>query len=356
MHIIVTIEALVAGGRGRAVHDGMQVFVAAVVPGDRVRVTITKRHRQYLEGVVSEVLEPGPDRVTPRCPVFGACGGCQWQHLRYDAQVEWKGKIVRDQLRRIAKIATPNVLPVIAMASPWHYRSRIQLQVDDAGHVGFYRAGSHDIVEFDTCAIADAQINAMLSDAKVRLKKTGRGRHLRIDESEGFTQVNRAQNAKLQQIVAAGVAAHGGGRVLELYCGNGNLTFPIAQVAAAIVAADDDAQAIAAATQQAKAQGIASVTFHCTSAKRAIGHARDWTCDGVVLDPPRRGAPEIMAEICAWQPHWIGYVSCDPSTMARDVRGLIAGGYVLESCQPIDMFPQTFHIETLTWLVRRSSP
>lgn len=350
----VTIEQLVAGGAGRAVHDGMQLFVPFVAPGERVRVRVVQRHRNYLEAEVVKILAPGPDRVIPPCPVFGACGGCQWQHLRYEAQLVWKQKILAEQLQRLAKIGAPHVLPTVAAPSPWHYRSRIQLQVDAAGRVGFFRAGSHEIVEFDTCAIADARINAQLAEAKVRLRTEGRGRHVRLDAQEGFMQVNPAQNEQLRQMVADGVRVRGGGRVVELYCGSGNLTLPLAAHATQVVAADEHAGAIAQAKQLASVQQITNVDFRATAAHRLLKHlARPGDAwDGVVLDPPRRGAAEAMAGLIALRPQWIGYVSCDPATLARDVATLCAAGYRHESSQPIDMFPQTHHIESLTWLGR----
>ncbi len=349
---VVTIESLIAGGRGRATLDGLQVFVPWTAPQDHVRVAIHTRHKNYAEAHVVEMITPGPDRVTPRCPVFGACGGCQWQHLSYDVQLTWKQRILQEQLERIGKITAPLVRHTIAAPSPWQYRSRIHLQVDATGHVGFYRAGTHEVVEFDECAIAAPELNAQLATAKERLRSHGHGRTLRLDSDDGFSQVNVAQNIRLQQLVRDGVAAYGGGAIAELYCGRGNLTFPIAEVAQSVVAADDDAQAIDFARRCASAQQIANVTFVCTSAARLLQRVQHDHIEGVIVDPPRRGAAEVIDMLQALHPRWIGYVSCDPATLARDVRALIAGGYRHVVSQPIDMFPQTFHIESLTWLER----
>lgn len=352
----VTIEALIAGGRGRAVLDGMQVFVPWTVPGDQVRIVIRRQHRGYCEAEVVEILQPSPARVTPPCPVFGVCGGCQWQHIAYATQVEWKQRIVQEQLRRLGGIAEATVLPIIPADTPWHYRSRIQLQVDAQQRIGFYRAGTHDVVEFAACAIADERLNARLVETKEQMRRDGKGRVLRLDDAEGFAQVNVEQNHKLRQLLREGVAARGGGAVVELYAGSGNLTFPIADVARSVLAVDDDARGIARGQQTAREKGLTHVTFVCTSAARLMQRLQETAepIDGVILDPPRRGAAEVMASLIALRPQWIGYVSCDPATLARDVKTLLAGGYRHISSQPIDMFPQTFHIESLTWLERSS--
>lgn len=352
--IELRIEKLIAGGRGCAVHQGERIFIPLTAPGDVVRARIVRRFRGYAEAELVAVLTASPDRVVPRCPVFGACGGCQWQHLRYEAQLHWKREILREQLQRIAKLAAPQVEPTLAAPSPWAYRSRIQLQVDAKGRVGFYRQGSHNVVEFDECAIADARINAQLAAAKITLRDTGQGRQLGVDARQGFTQINREQNARLQAIVAAGVAQHGGGRILELHCGQGNLTFPLAAVATQVMAVDDHAGAIRHAQAQARVQSCTNVTFRCTAAQTALREAQRAgdVYDGIILDPPRRGAAEAIAGLIALRPRWIGYVSCDPATLARDVRALMDDGYQHESSHPIDMFPHTHHIESVTWLTR----
>lgn len=352
----LTILDLIAGGRGRAELNGAQVFVDGAAPGDRVRVRITRTHTHFLEGVVESVLVPSPERTAPRCPVFGACGGCQWQHLQYEAQVAWKQRILAEQLRRIGKLHDPVVLPTIPAASPWHYRSRIALQRDDAGRVGFFRAGTYEAVEFDHCWIADEAVNAQLAAHQAELRAHGRGRHVRSDATtdDGFAQVNPAQNECLQRLVAEGVRAHGGGRVLELYCGNGNLTFPLAACTTSVIGIETHAASIRQAQQHAAARGFAHLDFRCTAAHRFLSHARKQALpfDGILLDPPRRGAAETMPDLIALAPRWIGYVSCDPATLARDVRTLVTAGYSHTSSQAIDMFPQTFHIESVTWLQR----
>lgn len=356
----LTIEKLVAGGAGVAFVDGRPIFIPGTVPGDRVRCRVVKDHRSYVQAEVEALLAPGADRAPPRCPVFGVCGGCQWQHVHYEAQCLWKQRILVEQLRRIAKIPAPRVEPTIPASSPWHYRSRIQLQRSATGLVGFYRAGSHDVVEFDRCDIADATINAKLAAAKEQLRTTGQGRHVRSDGVTGFAQVHPAQNLRLQQCVADGVAAHGGGVLLELYCGNGNLTMPMAAVAKSIVAIDDHAASIRQASALAKQQQMMHVTFHCTSAEQYVHRELPTSAgmtarfDGIILDPPRRGAPEVLNAIAQRKPQWIGYVSCDPATLARDVRTLITAGFRHELTQPIDMFPQTHHIESVTWLTGQS--
>ncbi len=352
-NIPVQIDRLIAGGRGIAFVDGVPVFVAGAAPGDVVRLCVTKSHRSYHEADIAEIITPSPARVVPRCAVFGQCGGCQWQHLDYVTQLVAKQQIVQEQLRRIARLEIA-VLPTIASPSPWNYRSRIQLQVDAGGRVGFFRTGSHAVVEFARCEISEERINAQLVELKQQARAGGAGRQAVQDESSGFSQINPPQNEVLRALVADGVVQYGGGSVLELYCGSGNLTFAIAPHATQVIAADDDKGAIAAAQHEAATQKISHVQFVCISAEKILQHPaqKKSRIDCIVLDPPRRGAAESVPGIIALHPRAMCYISCDPATLARDLRLLIAAGYIVESVQPIDMFPQTFHIETVVWCRR----
>lgn len=353
--IEVSILALVAGGFGRAVHDGCQVFLPFVAPGDRVRAKIVRRHKSYIEAVPVEILEASAVRTKPRCPVFGECGGCQWQHMDYGTQVVWKREILEEQLVRLGGLREPRVLPTVAALKPWHYRQRIQLQLGDSGEVGFYRRDSKSVVEFEHCYIADEKLNDMLPAAREQLRTTGNGRHLRLDGVNGFAQVNAEQNVKMCDLLLRGISARkelGVETVLELYCGSGNFSFPLTQVVGRVIAVDDHAESIELAQKRAFREGFDNLEFRATSAGKIVRRLslQGIKVNGVVLDPPRRGAAEVMADLLLLKPAWIAYISCDPATLARDVRTLCASGYKHESSQPIDMFPQTFHIESLTWL------
>jgi 23S rRNA (uracil1939-C5)-methyltransferase len=344
------IDKLVHGGAGLGSSEGKAIFVPFAAPGDVLEVEITADHGRHAEARIVRLIEPAPCRVSPRCPVFGICGGCQWQHLAYDAQLSWKREILAETIERIGRIAAPHVLPALAAPSPWHYRNRIQLHVDRQGRVGFYRPHTNEVVEFDSCAIAEDAVNRELTARRAEIARRDRGIALKSGEGEGFVQVNTAQNERLQTLVAGWLAEVPHEEVVELYAGSGNFTFAIAKVAGRVFASDIDGRAVRAAQERQASQGICNVQFRCLPAERALrGHVH---CDALFLDPPRKGAAEAIFAIVAAGPAAILYLSCDPATLARDLRAFADAGYRLERCQPIDMFPQTFHIESLSLLRR----
>jgi tRNA/tmRNA/rRNA uracil-C5-methylase (TrmA/RlmC/RlmD family) len=351
MHL--TIDKLIHGGNGLGTLEGKRIFVPFAAPGDRLDVEVVKDHGTFAEARILSVIEPAPCRVIPRCPVFGRCGGCQWQHLSYEAQLSWKREILRETLAHLGGVADPDVLPAIPSPKPWNYRNRIQLHVDSQGHAGFYRPKSHEVVEFEACAVADEQINVELSARREEIGRRDRGIALRVDGSEGFGQVNSEQNEQLKKLLCAWLAEIPHEMVLELHAGSGNFTFALARVARSIIASDIDGRAVRAAMQHLEIDRLTNVQFLCMPDDRAVRrHANG--CDCVVIDPPRKGAAEAVSAIVEAKPHAILSISCDPATLARDVRILCDNGYRLVRSQPIDMFPQTFHIESLTLLTRAS--
>jgi 23S rRNA (uracil1939-C5)-methyltransferase len=345
------IEKLIHGGAGLGVHEGKAIFVPFAAPGDVLEVEVTADHGRHAEARIVRIVEPAACRVDPPCPVFGSCGGCQWQHLSYEAQLLWKQRIAVEAIERIGRIASPDVAPTIPSPRQWHYRNRIQLHVSRDGRVGFYRPHTNEVVEFVECAIAEEALNLELAQRREEFRTRDRGVALRAGDGEGFTQVNTAQNAQLQVLVASWLADVPHEAVLELYAGAGNFTFAIARVAGRVFASDIDGRAIRAAQERQRAAGVCNVQFLCADAKRAAKqHGRE--ADAVFLDPPRKGAMEAIPAILDASPSAILYLSCDPATLARDVRSLVGGGYRLLRCQPVDMFPQTFHVESLSLLAR----
>lgn len=376
---ILQCEQLTCGGDGLGFHDGLPIFVRGAAPGDQLQVRITRRLAHHAFAEIVQVLAPSTARVTPRCPVFGDCGGCDWQHLAYDTQVLWKTHIVREQLTRLAKLTAPVVHECVPAPEPWHYRSRIHLQRDAQGRVGFYARDSHRVVEFDHCYIADARLNATLATRKAELARTDRGRDLRVHTEEnhetlvpasdstpttadlGFAQVNPAQNEILRAALTAQIATQPrAALIVELFAGSGNFTFALAPHAEKIIAVETHAGLVAAGAHAARTRGCTHVEFRHSSAEKFMTMAMrgQFPIDGVVLDPPRRGAVEILTNLRTLAPRWIAYISCDTATLARDLRTLTHAAdsanaharYRHTFTQPFDMFPQTHHIETFTWL------
>ena len=340
---------MVHGGSGLGEVSGKRIFVPHSAPGDELKIKITADHGTWAEGQIESIIHPAPCRVTPPCPVFGRCGGCQWQHISYEAQLEWKRLILIETLERLGKISNPPVLETLASPKQWHYRNRIQLHVDSREHVGFYSPRSKEVVEFEECIIADERINQELAARREELSKRTKGIALRAEEGEGFSQVNPLQNERMKELLCQWLKEVPHQTVLELYAGSGNLTFALTKIAERVVASDIDGRAIRLARhRQEKGEGP-NIEFVRTAGAAA---ARRFTegCDAVVVDPPRTGCAEAIEAIVSVGPQHIFYISCDPATLARDIHSFSERGYSLVRAVPIDMFPQTYHVESLALL------
>lgn len=411
-----------AGGDGLARVAGQAVFVPGAAPGDQVDLEIVERHKNYARGRIVEIIEESPDRTAPPCPVFGTCGGCQWQHLAYDAQLTWKREIVRDAFRRIARIDV-DVAEVVRSPSPWRYRHKTAVPLGR----GFYAHGSHEIVPFEECLIQHplldrvvravreldlppyderthtgllrhvvARCNLRGDQAAVALVVNGeprpgvaaplmravpelRGVVANINTSPGnailgdrsvtlagqpaiteevdglvfevsaesFFQVNPAAAAMLHRMAAE--AAGSGGSALDLYAGVGSIALRLAREFDQVTAVEISEAACGDAERNAALNGVTNVRF-VRGRVEDLGSER---AEVVVLDPPRKGAgPEVIKAVAAMAPLRVVYVSCDPATLARDARALAAAGWAPLSVAPLDMFPQTAHVECVA-LFRR---
>jgi len=344
----IKIEKLANGGSGLGEYEGKKIFIPYSAPGDILDINITKDHGNWAEGQIVSIITPAACRVTPKCPVFGICGGCQWQHISYETQIKWKKDILAETIEKIGKVDKPNMLETLASPKQWYYRNRIQLHVDSHGHVGFYRPRSKEVVEFEECAIAEEKLNTELKANRGEFAKRDRGVALRVDADEAsFSQINTGQNEQLKNVLADWFSEVPHETILELYCGSGNFTFTLAKLGEHVVASDIDGRAIRIAQKKQAAQNVGNVEFICAPAKRAARRLHG-NCNAVLVDPPRNGCAEAIDEILALKPKTIFYISCDPSTMSRDALALAKQGFKLVRTLPIDMFPQTFHIESLS--------
>ncbi|MBI2066970.1 MAG: class I SAM-dependent RNA methyltransferase [Deltaproteobacteria bacterium] len=369
---VVVIERLAHGGNGVGRINNKVVFVPGTVPGDRVKICITESRGRFDRGEVLEILEPSPGRISPRCSVFGLCGGCQWQHLDYATQLREKTAILKESLQRIGKIADVIPLPIIPSPHHWNYRQRIQLHTDAESHVGFYRSERHEVVEFNRCEIAFPRLNEHLQGLKSNgYKNFPRHFELAVDgeevtlfplEEEGrfFSQVNPELNERLIETVlhfALGRSEPAFTKkwtLVELYCGSGNFTFSLARRVGKVFAVEHSLAALQEAEKRAAHLGLTNIEFLQGSAEWGLKrfYRRKSPVDILLLDPPRQGASEILDLIIVLKPRVIVYVSCDPTTLARDVGFWSRHRYRLEEVQPLDMFPQTYHLETVVKLVR----
>jgi 23S rRNA (uracil1939-C5)-methyltransferase len=423
--IELQIDSIAQGGEGVGRVDGQVVFVGGALPGERVRVRLTERRPSYVRGVVADILEESPDRVAPR---IAMSDHAPWQHIAYPAQLRFKEQIVREQLMKIAAIAEPPVLPTIASPQPWGYRNTAHLHVQN-GQIGYYRAGSHELVALDHDPLLLPELNAALAGLQtIAVGETLRSVTLRAsaafhysvallhgerdlaeladiwllrvpslagvavaeqvvveqdDDDEGelgageavehpltlheelggivfelspqsFFQVNAAQARRLLELARAGLDLHGDERLLDAFSGAGTFALPLARDFASVVAIEENPQAVADGERSATLNDVDNVRFVAAAVERTLP-ALDERFDGVLLDPPRRGChPATLAALVERAPRRIVYISCHPGILARDLRPLLEGGYRLESVQPVDLFPQTPHIESVAVLVHEA--
>lgn len=346
----IKITKLTHGGAGLGELGGKKIFVPYSAPGDFLDIQIVNDHESFAEGKIISIAEPSACRVSPPCPVFGKCGGCQWQHINYRTQLEWKKNILTETLERIGGIKNPIVLDTLPSPKEWHYRNRIQLHVDSKGNTGFYRPKSKEVVVFDECAIADERLNKELNARRAEFSSRDRGIALRVEDGPAFSQINSGQNERIKETIAEWLKDIPHRTILELYAGAGNFTFTLAKTAWHVIASDIDGRAIKFAREEQKRLGANNIEFICAPAAKA---ARKFSegCDLVFVDPPRKGCAEAIDAILSLKPKAIIYVSCDPATLARDVLSFSKSGYKLEKTLPVDMFPQTYHIESVSMLV-----
>ncbi|HYC00034.1 MAG TPA: 23S rRNA (uracil(1939)-C(5))-methyltransferase RlmD [Candidatus Limnocylindrales bacterium] len=414
----LTIESLAFGGAGVARSgDGRVVFVEGVAPGDRVRAQVTADQGSYLQARTLDVLEPGPSRVAPPCPIVEQCGGCPWQQVDYAAQLAAKKRAVVDALERIGAIHEPPVREVLPSPELFGYRNRLSLRFQDA-RIGFYQARTNRLVPVADCLLAEEPIRAALPQIEafvaslatrvMRVEIATRGRlpglvlaiqsggRLRhgdtvaaqrvVDEhanpirgvvmqgrgwrrqwgdvrrvftvAEGvdvelpgasFGQVNTKGNLLLVEKTVQAALPAPGASVLELYAGAGNFSLALARRSGRLTAVDEDRTAVETGRASARAAGLANVRFVAARAGDYLEKAAVRP-DVLVVDPPRSGLTDAAAP-CArlGAPRWV-YVSCNPTTLARDLRIAAEHGYRLKEACPIDMFPHTFHVETVCTL------
>lgn len=372
---VLSISRLVAGGDGLGFIDGKAVFVPGVLPGERVRIRVARRRKDYDRGALLEVLEPSAHRVTPGCRYAGVCGGCDWLHIRYEEQLRQKSSIAAEALRRTGGIERPE--PAIEASEPWGARNRAQLHVAGNGGLGYMGAGSTRVVAVDACPIVVPALQGLFrgeasrppglerftvfgagsgSSRVLAVEGTDDDRELavtvvgrRIVFSVGcFFQSNLPALEKLLSWILAGI---GGGTAADLYCGVGLFASFLSERFSRIICVESSAMSISFARRNVAGT---SHEFYPMSVEQWITtSASREALDAAVVDPPRAGlGPEVRQWLAENGPPRLLYVSCNPVTLARDLAGLLAGGYVLDDLRLFDFYPQTSHIEAAAKLSR----
>lgn len=426
-----TVSALSHDGRGIAKLGGKTLFIEDALPGEEVSFRILRRHRDYDEARVVEVLKPSPERVTPRCEHFGVCGGCSLQHLEPKAQIAAKQQALLDSLKRIGGLEPQELLPPLT-GPVWGYRRRARFSVHKSEgqvFVGFMERDRDRVTELHHCDIMDPkvgdliaplavmlarlsiadrisqleaavsdqatvlvlQIFALLSDADRGLLaefedqhavkfylQSGHGGsatslrgvpvelHYHLPESKvdirfepaDFTQVNDEINRSLVSLALSELDVQAGDQVLDLFCGLGNFTLPLARVAAHLTGVEGEAELVKRARQNAQLNNLENVDFELADlfAEKQLGQWSKRSYARILLDPPRAGAREIIARFPKFAARRIVYVSCHPATLARDAKTLVTEqGWKLTRAGVLDMFPHTSHVESIAVFDRKRS-
>ena len=405
----VEISAMTFGPYGVGHRDGKAVMVAHSVAGDRLDVAPFSERRDYAVAKIREIVRASDDRRGAPCPYLPRCGGCDWQHIEYAAQVRFKGEVIARELGHALGIEIDPVDLVEPAPAEFGYRSRIRLKVGAHGVLGFHEFGTNAIVEIDSCMVADAGIrmplhlarslgkrveeievvrdgvrevqvaylkkpaseedlrrarNVLESDPEIRgivLRSGARreilgeaaitveleaGLSIEVD-ADLFSQVNRAQNVRLVASVMEMASIKESAPVLDLYCGAGNFSIPASRRGARVTGVDADADAIAAAMRNAARLKLRDAQFIAMKASETADflHRARYRPEVVILDPPRTGAADLMEPIVKLRAPRIVYASCDVTTLARDLATLARAGYKLERVRGFDFFPNTHHVE-----------
>ena len=413
----VEITAMTFGPFAVGRLDGKAVMVPNAAPGDLLEVTVVQERAGYLVARAEQVLKAGAARRTPPCPYLPRCGGCDWQQIAYSAQTRYKAEVIAATLNHALGLELNPANLIEPAPAEFGYRARIRFQAGRGGRLGFYEAGSRRLVEVEHCMVADAEIRmprefgaeieceeievvadrgrevlvahlarapraSVLERARRLVERDARiagavlrsararevvgevsiavalepGLELEVD-ADLFSQVNRAQNLKLVAAVMEMAGAQAGARVLDLFCGAGNFSLPAARRGAAVMGVDAEALAVAAAARNAERLGLKRAEFAAMEAAeltRFLLRAR-YRADVVIMDPPRSGARELIEPLLRMRAARVIYVSCDVSTLARDLHALCAGGYRIAALRAFDFFPNTHHAEVVAHAVLTSA-
>lgn len=385
--IEVKIEKIVSGGFGLAFAENLTVFVALAAAGDRLRVRVNRKKGKVAFAEIVEIIEPSPARQTPPCPYFGRCGGCDFQQMNYGTQLAAKKAILRDCLQRIGKINyDEREIPILASPNELNYRARAQWHVDSRlRKIGYFARHSHNVIDVEVCPILAPALQKTLTDFRANLNfaefwaeqseietASGSGAEVSVYSAEtieptreiffdaggeryfydaqSFFQGNRFLIEPLAQLATKDAK---GAIALDLYCGAGLFTLPLARAFEKVFGVEANERAIRFAQKNVENARLSNVEFAAENVSDFLRENSEnlKNLDFLLLDPPRAGTErEIIESILALKPTRISYVSCDPATLARDLRILTENLYRIESIVALDLFPQTHHVETVARL------
>jgi tRNA/tmRNA/rRNA uracil-C5-methylase (TrmA/RlmC/RlmD family) len=356
------IEDVAFGGKGVGRNQGKAIFVPYTIEGELVSAEIMREKKQFAEAGLAEVRESSPHRVTPECPYFGRCGGCAYQHIAYEHQLAIKWRQVRDVLQRIGKLKDIPMRPIIPSPKPYGYRNRITVHAQD-GVIGFFRRDSRRLIDVERCPISCDDVNRELKDLRRGNPRDG---HYTLRSSSGrrvFSQTNDEVADTLRDLIVDLVPPNQD-LLIDAYCGAGFFAKALLNKFERVVGIDWDRFAIAAAKEDAgeketyiagdvdeELQQVGAVHPNRTPADDIDrGRLRSIAPTTIIVDPPATGlSANVRRSILDIAPATLLYVSCNPATLARDLKEL-HGKFTINSVTPLDMFPQTAEIEALAHL------
>jgi tRNA/tmRNA/rRNA uracil-C5-methylase (TrmA/RlmC/RlmD family) len=378
------IDKLVPNGFGIGFADGKTVFVSLAAKGDLVRVREWEKRKNIVFAEIVEILEPSPDRVEPRCEHVGVCGGCNFQHLSYAAQLSAKTAIIEDCLRRIGRFDLDVPVEMIGSPDPFGYRGRVEWHLDpERRSFGYFKRGSHDMVDVERCPVLVDELQSaltqfrgtvdwdLLMDSAPSIEAAAASGKVSIFTDEilapteeisfsaaGETYFYDARTffqgnpSLIGELIETAVGGAEGECALDLFCGVGLFTLPLARRFKRVIAVESNERSVGYLKKNAKHAGLGNIEIDEATVSQWMADC-DGECraDFVLLDPPRSGGDKLALErIVEFTPATVSYVSCEPATLARDLRFLCDAGYNIRSITALDLFPQTHHVETVVRL------
>ena len=351
------------GGYATGIINGKIVFVKNALPGETVEIELVQEKKSFMKAVTTRILEPSEYRVEPKCPYYLTCGGCNLQHAKYEYQLKLKQEIFLTTLKKLGKIKVNEIPKIEPSKKQWNYRRRMNFKCKN-GRWGFYKKSTNQFTPINECKIADEKINEFIS-----INRCFRNKRVQVDdynnintdemmlnlglekplfyEKDAFTQINREINLKIMRDLFNEVLCLEPSNILELFCGIGNFTIPLATKGYEIHAVERDISAISSLKRNINSFGLKNISvvrgnlFESFKIKGGF--------DLLILDPPREGAKEVARWLLKKSIKNIIYISCDLATLSRDLN-IIKDKYTIEKIKLYDMFPQTHHVESMAVL------
>jgi 23S rRNA (uracil1939-C5)-methyltransferase len=377
------IEKIVPGGYGLGFAEKLTVFVPLSAQGDRLNVKIHQLKGKTAFAEIVRIIEPSGERIEPPCVYFGRCGGCDFQQLNYTAQLAAKVGIIKDCLTRIGKINYETEIKIIGSPKPFGYRARAQWHVNTRRRkIGYFQRKSHDIIDVVECPILTSELQETLTELRetivwdsfwsetVEIESAGAGENVSVYSAEivepteelsfelngnryfyDATVFFQGNPFLIEQLIETAVSGASGEIAFDLYCGAGLFTLPLAKKFTKVFGVEAGEKAAGYAQKNVENARLENAAIVCEDVGEWLSQNESEKVDFVLLDPPRAGTEkQIIESILKIKPREISYVSCEPSTLARDLRILCENFYKIESITAIDLFPQTHHVETIVRL------